>query len=226
MEYGTACWIAPYPLGCQESWRNGGLTTCERGNNATLYIWLFDLIPKWSAILLVTINMWLIHRSVRLQESKTKQYRIIAASTLNNKKKPSLSKRLARQSYLYVGALYITYIPVIMTRLTQLIAGVTFYGMILTIALLIPMQGWWNLLVYLRPRYLKARNRRRHESSSSDGNINGSFFRAVSDAVREGDIVEQDEEGSTQEMSQQNASGDDGECVDNNSHSNGNHVGV
>jgi len=53
------CWIAPYPLGCDESWRNGGSTNCERGNNATLYIWLFDLIPKWSSIFLVTINMWL-----------------------------------------------------------------------------------------------------------------------------------------------------------------------
>jgi len=31
------CWIAPYPLGCEESWRNGGKTTCERGDNASLY---------------------------------------------------------------------------------------------------------------------------------------------------------------------------------------------
>ena len=31
------CWIAPYPQGCEESWRNGGETTCERGDNASLY---------------------------------------------------------------------------------------------------------------------------------------------------------------------------------------------
>lgn len=31
------CWIAGSPVGCEESWRNGGTTTCERGDNASLY---------------------------------------------------------------------------------------------------------------------------------------------------------------------------------------------
>jgi len=137
---------------------------------------------------------------VRLQERRTQQY-----STCQNKL--SLSKRLARQSYLYVGALYITYIPVIVTRLTQLLSGVTYYGMILTIAVTIPLQGFWNLLVYLRPRYLKARSRRRTTSSG-----NGSFFRAVSEAVREGDLDEED--GSTQDVSLHSVASGNVEHVD------------
>ena len=35
------CWIAPKPQDCQESWKNNGNTTCERGDNASLYRWVF-----------------------------------------------------------------------------------------------------------------------------------------------------------------------------------------
>ena len=62
------CWIAPYPPGCKESWRNGGTTDCVRGDNASLYQWLFDLIPKWTSILIVTVNMILVYLHVRKQE--------------------------------------------------------------------------------------------------------------------------------------------------------------
>ena len=41
------CWIAPYPLGCKESWRNGGETTCERGDNASLY----QIVSSFSKLL-------------------------------------------------------------------------------------------------------------------------------------------------------------------------------
>lgn len=131
------CWIAPFPQGCDESWRNGGTTTCERGDNASLYQWVFDLILKWSAILLVTINMFIIHRGVLIRERAVRRYSIIG-------RRPSLARQLALQSYLYVGALYITYIPVIITRLTELISGYVYYGMLLTISITIPLQGFWN----------------------------------------------------------------------------------
>jgi hypothetical protein len=69
------CWIAPYPQGCVESWRSpDGQTTCVRGNNASLYQWVFDVIPKWLAVLLVTVNMFVTHRGVYLQERRTAKY--------------------------------------------------------------------------------------------------------------------------------------------------------
>lgn len=69
------CWIAPFPQGCVESWRSDdGSTTCERGDNASLYIWLFDLVPKWSAIFVITVNMILTYRAVYLQKKQTIQY--------------------------------------------------------------------------------------------------------------------------------------------------------
>jgi hypothetical protein len=53
------CWIAPFPQECTESWRSvNGDSDCIRGDHASLYQWVFDVIPKWLSVLLVTINMW------------------------------------------------------------------------------------------------------------------------------------------------------------------------
>lgn len=209
------CWIAPYPLDCDQSWKHPDTsdpqyTPCLRGDNASIYQWAFDIIPKFSSIFLVTINMLLTYWSVREKEIKSQRFSMSAINS-NHSSRVSLSQRMARQSYLYVGALYITYIPVAITRMTQLIRGHTYYGMILTIALTIPLQGCWNVLVYLRPRYLKIRDRQREEQhrqiaadpslGSGTGNSSGLLatgfvvaIRGFSEAVREGELGEDEEE--------------------------------
>lgn len=195
------CWIAPYPQGCKESWRNNGSTTCKRGDNASLYQWLFDLIPKWSSILIVTINMVLVYIFVRNQEIISERWssrRAVGSSVVNSssiansgsedissgeqtqpnntgrislrrsfrrrrdshgqaRRRLNFSRQIAHQSYLYVGALWITWLPVIILRGVQLSSGVTYYWLLVWVALSIPMHGFWNLLVYLRPRWLQKR---------------------------------------------------------------------
>lgn len=194
------CWIAPYPQGCKESWRNNGSTTCMRGDNASLYQWLFDLIPKWSSILIVTINMVLVYIFVRNQEIISERWssRRAVGSVVNNsssiandggseeissgeqsqenntgrislrrsfrrrrdsqaRRRLNFSRQIAHQSYLYVGALWITWLPVIVLRVVQLVSSVTYYWLLVWVALSIPMHGFWNLLVYLRPRWLQKR---------------------------------------------------------------------
>lgn len=97
--------------------------------------------------------------------------------------KLSVAQRLARQSYFYVGALYLTYIPVVTARLNEAFTGYVHWEQLYVISLLVPMQGFWNgtyqgsssshvnalpidltcrvlsltAFVYLRPRYLKYR---------------------------------------------------------------------
>ena len=206
------CWIAPYPQGCTQSWKSPDHTTnCIRGDNSSIYQWAFDIVPKFSSIFLVTINMILTYLAVKRREQSSQMYTAHISS--------QLSRRLARQSYLYVGALYITYIPVVLTRMTQLIRGYTYYGMLLTIAITIPLQGCWNFIVYLRPRYLQARERQRRQQQSqattekSDSTISqggggtrkssnrtasegrsAGYFQAVSEAVREGELGEDEED--------------------------------
>jgi len=42
-QVGWDCWISAAPLGCKESWtlEPGEVTTCERGDNGSLYQWAF-----------------------------------------------------------------------------------------------------------------------------------------------------------------------------------------
>lgn len=237
------CWIAPYPPGCKESWRNNGSTTCVRGDNASLYQWLFDLIPKWSSILLVTVNMVLVYIFVRRQEIRSERWSARAATNsrvvnssiqnslcssatstnnvvdatpnLNQSQERSIgsvtlqgrpswqrkqqrhqsrgrvnfSRQIAQQSYLYVGALYITWLPVIVLRGVQLASGVTYYWLLVWVALSIPMQGFWNLLVYLRPRWLQKRSDQRmkrhaeQRDADTDRAVNGNDGGGAGEAV-------------------------------------------
>lgn len=195
------CWIYPHPLGCVESWRrrDDERANCQRGDNASLYQWLFDVIPKWLAVSFVTAIMVAIHRSVWRQEQSSQRYSMRNGSTVT-RTRSRLARALARQSYLYVGALYITYIPVIITRLTEVITGTVYYGMIVSIALAIPLQGFWNLLVFLRPRYLqsiKQQQQDQRRQSSSSGKLPFRLFvKAVSEAIQQGALdVEGDAHG-------------------------------
>lgn len=166
---------------------------------------LFDLVPKWASLFLVTVNMWLTYRAVRTQEGRTQRYSYHRDTA--SQKSLKMSRRLAQQSYLYVGALYLTNIPLIITRVTQFITGVTYYEMMLCIAILVPMQGFWNVLAYLRPRYLAARRKRRTTGISTGAFSNGTSTGVFTGPMREGDIVEsKDDEHETESMSVQDPS--------------------
>jgi hypothetical protein len=67
---GWDCWIAAQPPGCVESWLAppGESGTCVRGDNATLYIWVFYYAPLWVVILYATITMAYINHRIRRTE--------------------------------------------------------------------------------------------------------------------------------------------------------------
>jgi len=46
------CWIAPFPAGCDQSWKVGKeAATCTRGDNSDLFRWGFYFAPLWLCIL-------------------------------------------------------------------------------------------------------------------------------------------------------------------------------
>mmetsp|Transcript_25725 Transcript_25725/g.60120 ORF Transcript_25725/g.60120 Transcript_25725/m.60120 type:complete len:547 (-) Transcript_25725:76-1716(-) len=209
------CYVVAKPFKCQESWKHGDDPDfpCQRGDNATVYNWAFNILPKAAVLIIVTLIMWLCHRHVlRLERRFTKgpsssdssrhrrpsqssrrsreyddedddnddendDQRSIkdelrddeAARPANTGKKgASMSKRIARQSFLYVGALYLTLLPGIVNRLTELIAGKRFAAVAMTIALLMPAQGFWNCFIYFRPRYLQVKRRQRRSREKEE----------------------------------------------------------
>jgi hypothetical protein len=156
------CWISPMPLDCKESWDNNGETTCIRGDNASLYRWVLYYAPLWFAIVFVTLVMFLVYRAVRAVEVRNEKY--LPAGMLARRKH---SKQVAEQGFWYCGAFYITWIFPTITRLTQVINHEAPYTLVIITAMFVPMQGFFNCLVYMHPRYKREREGRRTQQSTS-----------------------------------------------------------
>jgi len=222
------CWIAAYPEDCHESWSHDGVTTCLRGDNASLYRWGFYYAFLWLAILFVSINMFRVYRCVFEQEKKMNKYNFeyqreleklekqrlqaelqelydqqddedddndsvdsaashasarsvisvassIAGSAFRSasfvarisyqsiksipkmqRKRDALkrhfkhSRQVATQGYWFLGAFLATWIFPTVARIVHLVTKQTFYPLILLTALFVPIQGFFNFLVYIQ----------------------------------------------------------------------------
>ena len=69
----------------------------------------------------------------------------------------SKSGRIAQQAYLYTLAFTLTWIFPTSMRIMR---NPPSYGLLMCIAIFVPLQGFFNAVVYVRPRYL--RNRKQH----------------------------------------------------------------
>lgn len=109
-------------------------------------------IPVAAAIGLATIIMSTICWNVSSTESKTRKYHTRAG----NDGRSSFSSKVFWQSFWYLMAFYLTW-PLYLALQYAWAGGTAFtrYGFILTAGTMVPLQGWWNLIVYIRPRYGK-----------------------------------------------------------------------
>jgi len=66
------------------------------------------------------------------------------------------SKTVFRQACWFTGAFYVTWIPYVVLQYKWSSGkALTNYGFILYAATSVPLQGFWNFVVYIRPRYIK-----------------------------------------------------------------------
>ena len=107
--------------------------------------------------------MYWVYASVRNRENAMKKY---AGSMAASPTGPSSSsaahlaqhKRVARQAFYYIGAFYITWFFPTVFRIVTTTGQFPFWLLLLT-ALFLPIQGTLNLIVFVRPQYIKYRQR-------------------------------------------------------------------
>ena len=68
------------------------------------------------------------------------------------------SKKIAVQGLLYVGAFYITWLFPTISRITELVAKKNYFPIQFLDTFLIPLQGFFNFMIYIRPRFMKYRS--------------------------------------------------------------------
>jgi hypothetical protein len=102
-------------------------------------------------MIFVAIAMLLVYLHVRKQEAETT--RTLFSNASSNK-----SQSVARQGILYIAAFWLTWIFGTMNRAYQTATkGESLFPLLILHSTFIPSQGFFNFLVYIRPRYLNYR---------------------------------------------------------------------
>ena len=165
---GWNCWLSSAPMGCTQSYASpDGTTNCIRGDNSSLYRWGFYYAPLWFAIACETYLMYQVYTYVKVQEQKIERY-----TRDSSVARMVRTKRTSRQALAYVGASYATwFFPTVF----QIIVVVhkPLYPLLLITAMFIPIQGMLNLVVFIRPTYV------RYRGDHPEGSFLSAWFRMI-----------------------------------------------
>jgi hypothetical protein len=102
--FGYACAMTAYPPFCTQSYENKGPTNCIRGDNVRIYQIAFWLAPVCCVIVFLAVSMFLVYWKIRTIE---------AGSSHFQSQPRRMQKHFAMQAFLYVGAMFITWGPLI-----------------------------------------------------------------------------------------------------------------
>jgi len=169
---GNVCWINVIPKGCD---LKGSEIACKRGLSADSILNYINsgipLILSFLFILICAILIWHHVWGVERKMSKwTFESNLNSSFTLGNegsstkirgrkaKKNPSKNRvkmnntrKVSIQASLYVLAFIATFTPPFVKN----IMSTSNVFLSLTIQVLYPLQGFWNFLIYIRPRFLR-----------------------------------------------------------------------
>jgi hypothetical protein len=154
-EMWLGCWIADYPKGC--SVENG---ECRH----VLYGWLFmGALSLFITISIVVINIviyWHVKRQMDLGSRRS----------FSGQQQAKRTRDVAVQAFLYVGAYIGTFVWAWALKFVESMGyydarnEAKLFPLMVLSGLLVPSTGFFNLCIYVRPRYLKTRSHFPHES--------------------------------------------------------------
>jgi len=182
------CWIYEYPYGCLHS----DEIDCIRGGNESVVVglgWGLYYAPVLISLAFGSIAMFKVYRGVKAQFETSQKYRMPASNqvpdedpdtvnTTSSRKKPAptkeecvMTKQVATQGLCYFGAFVVTwFFPFVTTILEN--TGIDNIPVLFGLAISLPLQGFMNWLVYIRPRALdyfaKRKTTRKPKASPDD----------------------------------------------------------
>lgn len=150
---GFICFVSGFPITCETN----SSIECIRGKNARIYRVAFLVLPIWSLSIVSIAAMLKVYWTVYKQEKAVAKYQGSHAR--------KLSREVAWQAFWYFVAFFVVWIPIATESLVRSIRGLSSsYQVTLLVNIFLPLQGAFNFLLYIRPRYL--RYRRNHKNSS------------------------------------------------------------
>jgi hypothetical protein len=111
---GYTCFIASYPRFCTQSYENKGPTNCIHGDNASIYQQAFWIFPACSIVVFLAASMFLVYWKIRTIERGSSHFQ---------SQPGRMQQRFALQAFLYVGAMIITWGPLLGLYISWRITG-------------------------------------------------------------------------------------------------------
>ena len=154
--------------------------------------------PIWAAILWVTCSMAAIYYRFLVQERKNKRYqssgqagnnaqlqstatnvigRLQSTTNIGNtgmrsstvSTSRSKSSKIAGQALCYVGSFYLTFLFPSWTRISQMMGRQPPFAVVAMFTIFFPMQGFYNALVFFRPKIKSYLSERRKKAEGDGG---------------------------------------------------------
>jgi hypothetical protein len=143
----TCCYIVEYPRGCNE----------ERGDcRNEMIFWFFG--GAW--IIFVMLSMIVINLAIFWHVRY--QNRRVRRNSLSSERQAQRTKEVALQAFLYVAGFGGTFVWVVILKILEILSfnesdHKAIFPILVLHSLFIPLAGFFNLCIYLRPRYMKTR---------------------------------------------------------------------
>ena len=155
-----------YPIGCSLS----DEVECVRGGHGYhAYVFYFFIANTFGSLFFVLIVMFITYKHVDEIEQKAEMYSIHRFSTDTVPNNNRRSRLILRQGILYSLALFLVWLfPLV--YMCMIIAEKVSYVVVILMSIFGPLQGFWNVLIYL---LLSTEKTRRSSTASGDDDHNG-----------------------------------------------------
>ena len=153
---GGWCFMAPYPHWCSKDGTDTGTVACSRGSMAKVISNVMLIVVMVPPIIGIVSAMIMIMCHVRGRLAAVVRYR--TRPRLND-----TARQTVFQSLLYIGASLIPFILLTVHEVLTYVKNdqqITRFVVSLLVKLIVPLQGLFNLIIYVRPRYIALRQRR------------------------------------------------------------------
>lgn len=162
----AVCWIIGSPAMCgNSSFQANPDVPCDRGNWA--WAWGLGLFygPLWLCVIGCTFSMAVLYQEVRKTHARSMRYSIAIQGLRHSTNRSGAdTSRVAVQAILYSLSFLITWMPSTLWSIAHWFNW-SHYGLDMFAACAEPLQGFWNLLVFLRGRPRTVRKIRRFAAS-------------------------------------------------------------
>lgn len=162
---GPGCWIINYPEGC--GCREGETGECCL---SPLIAWIFAGIPAFLSFIAILVNNLLVYFHVRNTIQRGRRHSAAAAqrvsfsppSQSNTDSQVKRIRAVATQAFLYVAGFLICYWPGLTLRIMESRNSDAedenaLFPLLIMQGICLPLQGFFNCLIYVRPTYQRVR---------------------------------------------------------------------